>query len=598
MRFQGNFKIAAIAALGVLLLASIAGAAVFALTTLRDTTEDTPAAVVGETAGAAVAPVQTVGSVASGPLDAEPAAANVATPTPEPATATPTATPEPATPTPTPTPNPPPAPTMAHAMLNSCAAGPSCSVTLTWVSSMVKLDPTGFEANMSLADGTGSPVESGTLPSGTASYTFTLSAYGEYTAKVRAVKGASASDWASTTVAVADPPATIASVSVSRSDAALTLSWTVPNDGGMPIVSYEAGCSVDNGTNWSLCGYNIAASGDEGDEFTTTLTEVDNDASYTVRVRASNAAATGAWTESAQVGPYGLPGLASDVTADRDGYTIAASWTAGFNVASYNVNLMKWTPDQLTYKGTVPGVTGTTASFTLASDAFNDSHVVTVTSTNQYGISDPVISSVIAPPTPPALVASVSGTRPSNGTSIVVSWSAVADATHYHLNYTNDDGESWHRYASDIPASSTTLTMTGLDKSRAYILAVQSSAKYVGNNETTVLQWGWRNSPKIHTPPGKPTNLSVSFGSGSANTKVTWYHPTFTGTGSDSVTYNVYCRSSSSNSWSKVKSGIAGSSTFYSTTWVSDSKCKGSSGQVGVTAVNEVESEMDSIANF
>ena len=82
MRFQGNFKIAAIAALGVLLLAAIAGAAVFALTLVQDTTEDTPVSVVGETAGAAVAPVQTVGSVASSPLDAEPAAANVATPTP------------------------------------------------------------------------------------------------------------------------------------------------------------------------------------------------------------------------------------------------------------------------------------------------------------------------------------------------------------------------------------------------------------------------------------------------------------------------------------------------------------------------------------
>ena len=72
MRFQGNFKIALIAAVGVMLLAVIAGAAVFALTALRDTTEDTPAAVVGETAGAAVAPVQTVGAVVA-PNPMEPA---------------------------------------------------------------------------------------------------------------------------------------------------------------------------------------------------------------------------------------------------------------------------------------------------------------------------------------------------------------------------------------------------------------------------------------------------------------------------------------------------------------------------------------------
>ena len=76
MRFQGNMKIAVITAVGVLLLAAIAGAVVFGLTLVQSTTEDTPAEIVGETAGAAVGPVQTMGAVASGPLDAEPASAD------------------------------------------------------------------------------------------------------------------------------------------------------------------------------------------------------------------------------------------------------------------------------------------------------------------------------------------------------------------------------------------------------------------------------------------------------------------------------------------------------------------------------------------
>ena len=80
MRFQGNLKIAAIAALGVMLLAVIAGAVVFALTAVQSTTEDTPVDVVGQTAGAAVGPVTAMGAVASSPLDAEPAAASSAPP--------------------------------------------------------------------------------------------------------------------------------------------------------------------------------------------------------------------------------------------------------------------------------------------------------------------------------------------------------------------------------------------------------------------------------------------------------------------------------------------------------------------------------------
>ena len=67
MRFQGNLKIAVLSALGVMLLAVIAGAIVFALTAIQDTTEDTPAAVVGQTAGAAVGPVTAMGAVAAGP---------------------------------------------------------------------------------------------------------------------------------------------------------------------------------------------------------------------------------------------------------------------------------------------------------------------------------------------------------------------------------------------------------------------------------------------------------------------------------------------------------------------------------------------------
>ena len=120
MRFQGNFKIALIAAVGVMLLAAIAGAVVFALTAVQDTTEDTPAAVVGETAGAAVAPVQTVGSVASSPLDAEPAAANVVEKPGEPMSVV---------------------PTLTGCSTSATTAGISCGVKLAWYEPMSGGDP-------------------------------------------------------------------------------------------------------------------------------------------------------------------------------------------------------------------------------------------------------------------------------------------------------------------------------------------------------------------------------------------------------------------------------------------------------------------------
>ena len=77
MRLQRKFKIALISALAVMFLATIAGIAAFGLTLIRDTTEDTPIEIVGDTAGTAVGPVTVMGSAApSSPLEPHQATAN------------------------------------------------------------------------------------------------------------------------------------------------------------------------------------------------------------------------------------------------------------------------------------------------------------------------------------------------------------------------------------------------------------------------------------------------------------------------------------------------------------------------------------------
>ena len=75
MHLPRKYKVAIAATAAALLLAAIAGAAVFALTTIRDTAQDTPVQVVGETAGAAAGAVAIVGEAAPSPLEPEPAAA-------------------------------------------------------------------------------------------------------------------------------------------------------------------------------------------------------------------------------------------------------------------------------------------------------------------------------------------------------------------------------------------------------------------------------------------------------------------------------------------------------------------------------------------
>ena len=98
-----KFKVALIAVVAVMAVAAVSGIAVWALTNVQDTTEDTPVAVVGESAGAVAETVDAVGDAASGPVGADEASANQQTDDDEPPPPPPP-TPTPIPPLPTPTP--------------------------------------------------------------------------------------------------------------------------------------------------------------------------------------------------------------------------------------------------------------------------------------------------------------------------------------------------------------------------------------------------------------------------------------------------------------------------------------------------------------
>ena len=377
MRFQGNFKIALIAAVGIMLLAVVAGAAVFALTTLRDTTEDTPVSVVGETAGAAAGPVVAVGQAApDSPIEPEPAEASE--------------------------------------------------------------DP--------------SPPDS--------------------VSGVRSVDGAQ-----------------------------IAASWSAAAN----ATHYNLEYTYDGGINWHIHSSEISTT-------SATITGAQRTKGYILSVQSvkkvGNQRFKAAWKES--------------------------DWIAGV----------------------------------------------------------------------PPVVASVTGARSENGEEIMVTWPAAANATHYHLNYTNDDGTSWERYASDIPAVADTtvdmtLAMTELEEQKAYILAVQSVRKA----DDVKFAYGWTDSDTVHAPPGKPRSLSRAkhHNSYSELTHITfqWTIPEFVGTGpdsaSDKIKYNVSCYLN--GNWKAVHTGktftpIANSSPArYETSLTGD--CLNSSAIAGVAAINVVTGEAE-----
>ena len=124
------------------------------------------------------------------------------------------------------------------------------------------------------------------------------------------------------------PPATPSSVKVSRSDGALSASWSAVDGATKYHVTYSA----DGGGSWSLAAFDHAGAG-------ITISGADNAKTYIVAVRAGNDGGWSGWRNSAAAGPYGppTPATPSSVTVTRSDGALSASWPAVDGATKYHV---------------------------------------------------------------------------------------------------------------------------------------------------------------------------------------------------------------------------------------------------------------------
>ena len=312
-------------------------------------------------------------------------------------------------------------------------------------------------------------------------------------------------------------------------------------------------------------------------------------------------AAPGSPIEPASAEASEAPSPPSSVTGTRstDGSQIAASWSAAANATHYNLN---FTYDNGTnWHRHATDISGTSATITGA--LRTEGYILSVQSVKKVGNQSYAWgwkdSGLIAGA--PPVVASVTGVRSENGKEIALSWSAVAEATHYNVNYTNDGGTSWHRYKSDISSASTTLKMTELEAQKAHTVAVQS-VRQVGEVK---VGYGWRNSAIVHAPPSKPRDMSRTKNwNGSKLTSITvyWTIPEFAGTGSNTagnkIGYNISCYVN--GSWTAVETGKTFTPTsndpakykYDLTPW----QCLQADAIAGIAATNVVTGEAETLS--
>ena len=120
--------------------------------------------------------------------------------------------------------------------------------------------------------------------------------------------------------------------------------------------------------------------------------------------------------------------------------------------------------------------------------------------------------------------------------TVTANWNAPNGATHYHVTYTTDNGQSWHAPVeghTNITANSLTFKA---DNGKTYIVGVRA-----GNDGD---QWsGWRNSDSIaplNPPPATPSSVNVTradgtlTASGYAVSNANRYHVTYSSNGGQS----------------------------------------------------------------
>ena len=404
-------------------------------------------------------------------------------------------------------------------------------------------------------------------PSGTSQTITGLTNGTTYYFKVAAVNsvgtGTQTSSVSATPASGATAPGVPQSLSATRGDTEVALSWSAPaSDGGATVTGYVVYQSTDDATFTSVA----TPSGTSH-----TVTGLTNGTTYYFKVAAVNSVGTGSQTSSVSAVPATVPGVPQSLSGTRGDTQVALSWSApssdgGATVTGYVV-----------YQSTDD------ATFTQAATPSGTSHTVTgltngttyyfkVAAVNSVGTGTQTSSVSAVPATTPGVPQSLSATH--GNAQVALSWSAPSsdggEAVTGYKVYQSTDDASFTLVASP---SGTSHTVTSLTNGTQYYFKVAAvNAVGTGSQTSSV-------NATPATTPAAPTSLAAT--NGDTQSVLTWTAPTDTG-GSAITGYKV--------KWGET-SGYPGNAAYISTgstnaTYTKTSLTNGTQYSFQVAAIN------------
>ncbi len=343
----------------------------------------------------------------------------------------------------------------------------------------------------------------------------------EYVFRVRAVNIAGDGSY-SVQSAGATPrtsPSAPSISSITTGNASLSVNFVAADSGGTTITSYDY--STDGGVTWRQRSLGTT----ESPIVVTTLSvdgtsSLANGTSYSVRIRAVNAAGPGSASATTVATPLTLPTVPLSLTTSPSSNAVDVSWTAPSNnggaaISDYVIQLStnngtSWTTFN---DGVSSSATATVTGLTNGTPYVFRVAAVNSVGTGSYSINSASVTPRSAPSAPTNL-----SVTPGNG-SLSVSWTAPSSGgsviTDYIIQWSSNSGTSWTTF-SDGASLSTTEVISGLTNGTAYLVQVAAvNAAGTGTYATSA------SATTPRTVPSAPTLGVITPGSGSLSVAFT-----------------------------------------------------------------------------
>ena len=314
------------------------------------------------------------------------------------------------------------------------------------------------------------------------SITFSADNSKSYIVGVRAGNDQGWSGWVNSSSAgpyTPTPPGSVASVTVTREDGALTASWDAVNNATHYHITY----TVNGSGNWLLAALNHT-------ENSIDISGVDNTETYVVGVRAGNNDGWSGWVNSPATAPFvpptpvptptptpeptptpiPVPARPTGLTATAGDQSVTLTWDDPANATissyEYQVNHNDTSTGNLSGWGEWRSITSSdadTTSYTINGLTNGKEYRLKLRAANTSGGGKPApgappwyVAATPEPPPPPAAPSNVAVNPNEN--SLDITWDAVSEATGYDVRAKAEGASDWHDVASNVSGTSYTYT--------------------------------------------------------------------------------------------------------------------------------------------